>query len=103
MFLTHRGNLDQMLRNVYLNRANCYFSTEEFLKSFNITCSVFFVLKEYLLEKEMATHSSTLAWKIPWTEEPGRLPSIGSRRVAHDGATLLITTENRDLENTIPQ
>ena len=37
----------------------------------------------------MATHSSTLAWKIPWTEEPGRLPSIGSQRVAHDGATLL--------------
>ena len=36
------------------------------------------------LEKEMATHSSTLAWKIPWTEEPGRLQSIGSQRVRHD-------------------
>ena len=35
-------------------------------------------------EKEMATHSSTLAWKIPWTEEPGRLQSMGSRRVGHD-------------------
>ena len=34
-----------------------------------------------LLEKEMVTHSSTLAWKIPWTEEPGRLQSMGSRRV----------------------
>ena len=33
------------------------------------------------LEKEMATHSSTLAWKIPWTEEPGRLKSLGSRSV----------------------
>ena len=33
------------------------------------------------LEKEMATHSSTLAWKIPWTEEPGGLQSIGSQRV----------------------
>ena len=33
------------------------------------------------LEKEMATHSSTLAWKIPWTEEPGRLQSMGSQRV----------------------
>ena len=33
---------------------------------------------EDLLEKEMATHSSTLAWKIPWTEEPGRLQSMGS-------------------------
>ena len=36
------------------------------------------------LEKEMATHSSTLAWKIPWTEERGRLQSVGSQRVGHD-------------------
>ena len=36
------------------------------------------------LEKEMATLSSILAWKIPWTEEPGRLQSIGSQRVGHD-------------------
>ena len=36
------------------------------------------------LEKEMATHSSTTAWKIPWTEEPGRLQSMGSQRVGHD-------------------
>ena len=36
------------------------------------------------LEKEMATHSSTLAWKIPWTEEPGRLQSMGSQRVGRD-------------------
>ena len=36
------------------------------------------------LEKEMAPHSSTLAWKIPWTEEPGGLQSMGSRRVGHD-------------------
>ena len=36
------------------------------------------------LEKEMADHSSTLAWKIPWTEEPGRLQSMGSLRVRHD-------------------
>ena len=40
--------------------------------------------QEDLLEKEMATHSSTLAWKIPWTEEPGRLQSMGSQRVGHD-------------------
>ena len=39
---------------------------------------------EYALEKEMATHSSTLVWKIPWTEEPGRLQSMGSQRVGHD-------------------
>ena len=36
------------------------------------------------LEKEMAIHSSTSAWKIPWTEEPGRLQSMGSQRVGHD-------------------
>jgi len=36
------------------------------------------------LEKEMATHSSTLAWKIPWMEEPGGLQSTGSQRVGHD-------------------
>ena len=36
------------------------------------------------LEKEMATHSSTLAWKIPWTKEPGRLQSMESQRVGHD-------------------
>ena len=37
-----------------------------------------------LPEKAMAPHSSTLAWKIPWTEEPGGLPSMGSHRVGHD-------------------
>ena len=36
------------------------------------------------MEKEMAAHSSILAWKIPWTEEPGRLPFMGSQRVGHD-------------------
>ena len=41
------------------------------------------------LEKEMAIHSSTLAWKIPWTEEPDRLQSTGSQRVGHDWATSL--------------
>ena len=41
------------------------------------------------LEKAMAPHSSTLAWKIPWTEEPGRLQSMGSLGVRHDRATSL--------------
>ena len=36
------------------------------------------------LEKGMATHSSILVWRIPWTEEPGRLQSMGSQRVGHD-------------------
>ena len=42
-----------------------------------------------LAEKAMAPHSSTLAWKIPWTKEPGGLQSMGSRRVRHDWATSL--------------
>ena len=44
------------------------------------------LIEDYLnsLEKAMAAHSSTLAWKIPWKEEPGRLQSVGSLRVGHD-------------------
>jgi len=44
---------------------------------------------EDMLEKEMETHSSILAWRIPWTEEPGRLQSMASQRVRHDLATEL--------------
>ena len=40
--------------------------------------------QEDLLEKEIATHFSTLVWKIPWMEEPGKLQSMGSQRVGHD-------------------
>ena len=40
--------------------------------------------REDLLEKELATHSSILAWKIPWMEEPGELQSMGLQRVGHD-------------------
>ena len=51
----------------------------------------------------MATHSSTLAWKIPWTEEPGVLPSVGLHRVGHDwsnlaaAATIIYKTDKQDL------
>ena len=44
---------------------------------------VCFLGQEDPLEKGMATHSRTLAWRIPWTEEPGRLQSMGSQRVGH--------------------
>ena len=46
------------------------------------------VLCRHTLEKEMATHSSVLAWRIPWTEKPGRLQSMGSHRVGHDWSDL---------------
>ena len=45
------------------------------------------------LDKGMVTHSSILTWKIPWTEEPGRLQSIGSRRVGHNWATNTVTCD----------
>ena len=50
--------------------------------------------REVPLEKKMATHSSILAWKIPWTEESGRLQSMGSQRVGHDWATSLHFTSS---------
>ena len=46
--------------------------------------------REDPLEKEMATHSSSLVWKIPWMKEPGRLQSMGLQRVRHDRATSLV-------------
>ena len=56
--------------------------------------------REDPLEKEMAIHSGTIAWKIPWTEEPGRLQSMGSQRVGHDLATSLNSTaEDIDVQN----
>ena len=47
-----------------------------------------FLGREDPLKKEIATHSGTLAWKIPWTEEPGRLQSMGLQRVGHDWTRL---------------
>ena len=52
--------------------------------------------QEDTLEKEMATHSSTLAWKIPWMEEPGRLQFMGLQRVGHDWTTSLHFTGGSD-------
>ena len=49
------------------------------------------------LGKAMASDSSTLAWKIPWTEEPGRLQSMGSQRVGHDWATSLFTIDQKQV------
>ena len=47
------------------------------------------------LEKEMETHSSTLAWKIPRMEEPGRLQTMGLQRIGHDGATSLSLSQGK--------
>ena len=50
---------------------------------------------ENLLEKEMATHSSILAWEIPWTEKPGGLPFMGSQRAGHNGYDLMTKQNNQ--------
>ena len=47
-----------------------------------------------ILEKEMVTHSRILAWRIPWTEEPGGLPSMGSHRVGHEWSDLAAAAAN---------
>ena len=54
-----------------------------------------------VMEKAMAPHSSTLAWKIPWTEEPVRLQSMGSLRVGHDWATSLSLFTFREKEMAV--
>ena len=51
------------------------------------------------LEKDMAIHSSTLAWKIPWMEEPDRLQSMGSQRVGHSSLIRLKSNEERRIHN----
>ena len=59
-------------------------------------------LLEAVLEKEMATHSSTFAWKIPWMEEPGGLQSMGLRREGHNLATNThIPDAVSSLDNTV--
>ena len=72
------GNYTQHLVIITYNRTN--------LKSFICICVYI-----YMSEKAMATHSSTLAWKIPWMEEPGRLQSMGLPRVRHDWSDFTFT------------
>jgi len=62
----------------------CIKHTELHSKAQGVSSATVYLLPMSQLEKAMAPHSSTLAWKIPWVEEPGRLQSMGSRRVGHD-------------------
>ena len=60
------------------------FSEQDYIRYIN-DIKIFSILTRYkVAEKAMAPHSSTLAWKIPWMEEPGRLQSMRSQRVGHD-------------------
>ena len=54
-----------------------------------------FTFHFHALEKELATHSCVLAWRIPGTGEPGVLPSMGSHRVGHDGSDLAVAVEDK--------
>ena len=73
-----------LVHTVVINNLLCYFNFKTY---FLITIEFSFALEcpsSIFPEKAMVAHSSTLAWKSPWTEEPGRLQSMGSLRVGHD-------------------
>ena len=74
--------------DLWLSKASLVSQTVKRLPTM-LETQVRFLGQEDPLAKEMATHSSTLAWKISWTEEPDRLPSMGWQRVGHDLATSL--------------
>jgi len=67
----------------------CSHYGQQYGDSLRKTTNRAFILSRNPMEKAMAPHSSTLAWKIPWKEEPGGLQSMGSLRVGHDWATSL--------------
>ena len=82
------GNLNRICILLFRKRASLVAQTVKHLPAMWETW-VQSLGQEDLLEKEMATHFSTLAWKIPWMEEPGRLQSMGSQRAGHNWATSL--------------
>ena len=65
-------------------RGSLWAAVYEVAKSWTRLIDLTFTFHFRALEKEMATHSSVLAWRIPWTEKPGGLQSMGSRRVRYD-------------------
>ena len=87
---THLNDFLCSVRNIWTNNARCVFVWTSLVAQMVKHLSMMWETQvrslgwEDPLEKEMAIHSSTLAWKIPWTEEPGRLQSMGSQRVGHD-------------------
>ena len=84
------GELRELVMDREAWRAAIHGVARSWTQLSNFTFTVHF----HALEKEMETHSSVLAWRIPGTEEPGWLPSMGSHRVGHDWATELNWTEN---------
>ena len=79
-FYYHRFNVFEL--EVHKNHSTCSLMSDIF-------CLSLFLSNRKVSEKAMAPHSSTLAWRVPWMEEPGRLQSMGLLRVGHDWATSL--------------
>ena len=84
-FLTRIGLLPSSINHLVLHIPYWF----EDLKMYFLWHNWFLITLQIYSEKLMAPHSSILAWKIPWTEEPGRLQSMGSLRLRHDRATSL--------------
>ena len=90
--ITADGDCSHEIKRCLLLGRKAIINLDSILKSRDITLptkvhlvkAVVFPVVMYGWEKAMATHSGALAWKIPWMEEPGRLQSMGSRRVRHD-------------------
>ena len=78
--------LDPICKSSYTENLQCTLHLAQTVKRLSTMrkTQVQFLGREDLLEKEMAIHSSTIAWKVPWTEEPGRLQSMESKRVGQD-------------------
>ena len=94
---TAAAEMDQGAHCV-ISQGWCHLQSDKYILNKSWTCPFlrhhciwksFIFFLTWILEKAMAPHSSTLAWKIPWMKEPGRLQSMGSRRVGHDWATSL--------------
>ena len=90
--ITADGDCSHEIKRCLLLGRKAIINLDSILKSRDITLptkvhlvkAVVFPVVMYGWEKAMATHSGALAWKIPWTEEPDRLQSMGSKRVGHD-------------------
>ena len=79
-----KERLEHILHQVYPNLIPVRNGKSPLLTIIHVYEIIFTYTYAHISEKATAPHSSTLAWKIPWTEEPGRLQSMGSLRVGHD-------------------